>query len=146
MRNAWLDRTDPLIAGMEWLPHRLDLWERVTRTGMFFNPAVRGFLYVEYYDPEYYMDYLGKGSQDCYHPMYRSTTMNSWSVNYHSTVAFWYTKYASVKASPAGCVAAPSVHIGFPLWFFNRSQVDSLSTAIFKQLQLPLVQDELNSD
>ena len=53
--------------------------------------------------------------------------MKSWSVNYNSTVAFWYSKYASVQATPPGCIAAPSVHIGFPLWFFDRSQVDSLA-------------------
>jgi hypothetical protein len=38
------------------------------------------------------------------------------------------------------------VHIGFPLWFFDRAQVDSLSTAIFNVWQLPLVQDETSSD
>ncbi|MCK4549308.1 MAG: hypothetical protein KAU49_04035 [Candidatus Krumholzibacteria bacterium] len=146
MRNAYLDRSDPLIAGMEWLPHKLELWDTVTRPGMFFDLFVRGFHYVEYYDPEYYMSYLGKNSQSCFHPMYRATTMNSWSVVFNSTVAFWYSKYAGVKASPAGCIAAPSVHIGFPLWFFDRAQVDSLSTAIFKTWQLPLVQDDFVSD
>ncbi len=146
MRNAWLDRSDLLIYEVEGLPHRLDLWERVTRTGMFFNPVVRGFNYIEYYDSEYYMNYLNKGSQNCFHPMYRATTMNASSVNYNSTVAFWYSKYDKVKASPAGCIAAPSVHIGFPLWFFNREQVDSLATAIFNEWQLPLVADDFNSD
>ena len=43
MRNAWLDRTDPLIAGMEGLPSKLNLWSRVTAPGMFFDPFVRGF-------------------------------------------------------------------------------------------------------
>jgi hypothetical protein len=146
MRYAWLDRTDPLIAGMGWLPHKLELWDKVTEPGMFFDPWERGFLYVEYYDPEYYMNYLGKNSQPCFHPMYRATTMNAHSVVYNSTVAFWYTKYADVEASPPGCIAAPSVHIGFPLWFFDRAQVDSLSTAIFNVWQLPLVQDETSSD
>ena len=146
MRNAWLDRTDPLIAGMEGLPSKLVLWDKVTEPGMFFNPFVRGFHYVEYYDPEYYMNYLGKRSQSCFHPMYRATAMNSWSVVHNATVAFWYSKYASVQASPPGCVAAPSVHIGFPLWFFNRAQVDSLATTIFHQWQLPLVEDEFTSD
>jgi hypothetical protein len=146
MRNAYLDRSDPLIAGMEWLPHKLELWDRVTDPGMFFDPFVRGFHYIEYYDPEYYMNYLGKSSQDCYHPMYRATTMNSHSVVYQSTVAFWYTKYAEIQASPPGCIAAPSVHIGFPLWFFNRDQVDSLATAIFTTWEIPLVTDDLLSD
>ena len=146
MRNAYLDRSDPLIAAMEWLPRRLELWEPVTRPGMFFDPFVRGFHYVEYYDPEYYMNYIGKNSQSCFHPMYRATTMNSWSVVHNTTVAFWYSKYSGVKASPAGCIAAPSVHIGFPLWFFDRTQVDSLSTAIFNTWQLPLVQDDFISD
>jgi hypothetical protein len=140
MRYAYLDRTDPLIASMEGLPHKLELWDRVTQPGMFFDPWVRGFHYVEYYDPEYYMDYLGKNSQDCFHPMYRATTMNAWSVVYNSSVAFWHTRYADVRATAPGCIAAPSVHIGFPLWFFDRDQVDSLATAIFTQWQLPLVE------
>ncbi len=146
MRHAWLDDSDPVIAGIEGLPHRLELWERVTRPGMFFDPWVRGFHYVEYYDPEYYMHYLGKVSQSCFHPMYRATTMNSYSVVYNSTVAFWYTKYAEVQASQPGCIAAPSVHLGFPLWFFDRAQADSLATAVFNVWQLPLVQHETFSD
>ena len=140
MRDAWLDDSDPLIAGIEGLPQKLELWERVTRPGMFFDLSERGFHYIEYYDPEYYMSYLGKRSQSCFHPMYRSTTMNSRSVVYNATVAFWYTKYADVQATPPACIAAPSVHIGFPLWFFDRAQVDSLSTAIFNVWQLPLVE------
>ncbi len=143
MRYAYLDDSDPLIAGMEWLPKKLELWDKPTNPGMFFDPFVRGFHYVEYYDPEYYMSYVGKTSQDCYHPMYRATTMSSWSLVYQSTVAFWYTKYAEVEAIPPGCVAAPSVHFGFPLWFFDREQVDSLSTAIFKTWQVPLMQDDI---
>ncbi len=146
MRNAYLDDSDPLIAGMDYLPDKLELWDMVTKPGMFFDPWVRGFHYVEFYDPEYYMNFLGKSSQDCYHPMYRSTAMNSWSVVHNASVAFWYSKYAEVQASPAGCIAAPSVHIGFPLWFFNRSQVDSLATAIFNTWQLDLVVDEPLSD
>ena len=141
MRYALLDDSDPVIAGIEGLPHRLDLWERVTLPNMFFDPSVRGFLYVEYYDPEYYMDYLGKTSQPCFHPMYRSITMNYWSVVYNATIAFWYTKYAEVQASPEGCIAAPSVHLGFPLWFIDRAQADSLATSIFTVWQLPLVEN-----
>ena len=80
MRYAELDDSDPLIASIPGLPRRLDLWERVTRPGMFFDPWVRGFHYIEFYDPEYYMTYLGKSSQDCYHPMYRATTMNTRSI------------------------------------------------------------------
>jgi hypothetical protein len=72
--------------------------------------------------------------------------MNAYSVNYNSTVAFWYSKYAGVKANPPGCIAAPSVHIGFPLWFFDRAQVDSLATAIFNTWQLPLIQESSSTD
>ena len=146
MRYAYLDDSDPYIAGIEGLPHRLELWEQVTRPGMFFDPQERGFKFVEYYDPEYYMRYIGKSSQSCYRPMYRATTMYSNSLVYNAAVAFWHTRYADVQASPPGCIGAPSVHIGFPLWFFNRSQADSLATAIFKVWQLPLVEDQLTSD
>lgn len=141
MRYAYLDNSDPLIAGMPELPHKLELWHKCTATGMFFDPWVRGFLYVEFYDPEYFMNYLGIGSRSCFHPMYRSTPMNTRSVVTDATVAFWYTRYADVEAMPPGCVAAPSVHLGFPLWFFNREQADSLATAIFHTWQLPLVED-----
>ncbi len=141
MRYAWLDDSDPVIAGIEGLPHRLELWEQVTRPDMFYDPLDKGFHCIEYYDPEYFMRYTGIASQSCFHPMYRSTTMHARSLVYNSTVAFWHTRYAEVKASPPGCVAAPSLHIGFPLWFFDRAQVDSLATAVFNVWQIPLFQD-----
>jgi len=141
MRYAHLDNNDPFTAGIEGLPRKLELWDKASAPGMFFDPWIRGFHYVEFYDPEYYMNYIGKSSQDCYHPMYRSTAMYSYSVVHESTVAFWHTRYAHVKASPPGCVAAPSVHFGFPLWFFDRAQVDSLAGAIFNVWQLETVEN-----
>jgi hypothetical protein len=144
--NAWLDDSDPFVAGVEGLPRKLELWEQVTRPGMFFDPLVRGFNSVEFYDPAYYMHYTGSSSQSCFHPMYRGRTRYSFSVVSDASMAFWYSKYAEVKATPPGCIEAPSVHMGFPLWFFNREQADSLATAIFKVWQLPLIDEQTASD
>jgi hypothetical protein len=141
IRYAQLDDTDSLVMSIEGLPSRLELWEQVTRPGMFFDPFIRGFKYVEFYDPAYYMNHINVSSQSCFHPMYRGKTIYSYSLVYNSAVAFWYSKYAGIEAGPPGCVAAPSVHFGLPLWFFDREQVDSIATAIFNVWQLPLIDE-----
>ena len=41
-----------------------------------------------------------------------------------------------VVADAEGAVGAPSVHFGFPLWFFNRAQVDSIADVIFDEWQI----------
>jgi hypothetical protein len=141
MQWAILDESDPLTAGIEGFPRRLDLWESVTRTGMFFDPQVRGMPYVEVYDSEYYMNYIGHTAQPCFHPLYREVARNTRSIIHKQTVAFWYSSYADVVSDRPGCVAAPSVHFGFPLWFYNRAQVDSIATAIFRTWQLAVTSD-----
>jgi hypothetical protein len=141
MQWAKLDDSDPVTGAYEGFPRRLELWENVTRTGMFFDPQVRGMFYVEVYDSDYYMNYIGHSSQPCFHPLYREVARNTHSVVHDQTVAFWYSSYAGVVADKPGCVAAPSVHFGFPLWFYNREQTDSIATAIFKVWQLPVTDD-----
>jgi hypothetical protein len=64
--------------------------------------------------------------------------MTAWderSVLNGGTIAVWVSKYeTTVPGVSAGiAVAAPSVHFGFPLWFFKRSEVDSLVTVIFDE-------------
>ena len=140
MHHAVLDGSDPLVASIEGLPSRLDLWEMVTRPGHFFDPSIRGFHYVELYDTDYYMSMVGRTSQPCFHPMYRSVTMNTKSMLNDQAVAFWHSRYAHLSGC-AGCVAAPSVHFGFPLWFFDRSQCDSLASAIFRTWGIPLLSE-----
>lgn len=120
------------------LPDQLQLWEEVTVPGRFFDPQVRGFTYVEIYDPEYWMDITFTHSQDCFAPMYRMRARNSLSPVDHTTVGLWLTKYENVVPDVAAGIAIParSVHFGFPLWFFNRTQVDQLVDVIFDEWQI----------
>jgi len=126
------DTREPLTAGNPKLPTRLNLWSQVTKPGMFFDPQVQGFTYVELYNPTYWMQTIGVSRQDCFIPMYRMRTRSTYSVVNGDVVAFWTTKYANVVADAEGAVDAPSVHFGLPLWFFNRAQVDSIADAVFE--------------
>ncbi|HSG29753.1 MAG TPA: hypothetical protein VLA34_14830, partial [Candidatus Krumholzibacterium sp.] len=136
MRYAELDMNDPVTLMHPGLPKKLELWSVVTQPGMFFDPNVQGFLYLEAYDPEYWMRYKGATSQECFHPMYRARAIVTRSVMDKVPVAFWTTKYADVVTPGNLNVAAPSVHFGVPLWFFNRGQVDSITTVIFEEWQI----------
>ena len=118
------------------LPKSLVLWDEVTKAGRYFDPSVRGFYYVEAYNPAYWMNFKKIGQQSCFHPMFRMKARASQSVLNNACVAFWTTKYENVVADVPGAVAAPSVHFGFPLWFFNRDQVDQTADAIFKEWQI----------
>ncbi|MBN1886327.1 MAG: hypothetical protein JW876_12495 [Candidatus Krumholzibacteriota bacterium] len=131
LSSARLDTDDPLTAAVPGLPRRLDLADAVTAPGMFFDPAERGFLYVELYDPAYWMDWLFLSSRSCFHPLYRMRSRNATSVVNGGTIAFWITSHADVVPPVAGGVAAPSIHCGFPLWFFDHAQADSLVDAVF---------------
>jgi hypothetical protein len=133
MSYAIMDTHDPITAAHNKLPSSLELWERVQRPGMFFDPTVRGFHYVEIYNPGYWMTIVKASQQYCIHPMYRMRSRSPQSVINNACVAFWTTKYADVVADIPGAVAAPSVHFGFPLWFFNRAQTDSLADAILSE-------------
>jgi hypothetical protein len=140
MRYARLDHSDPVTASLTGLPERLELWEETTKPKRFFEK--RGFNYIEVYDPAYYMHYTGSLSQSCFHPMYRNVALNGRSVIHDAAVVFLHNRYSHVVAPADGCVGAPSVHFGFPLWFFKREQVDSLASAIFGMWQLEQVTDE----
>ncbi len=133
MTYAVIDTQDPVTLGNPDLPGELHLWEQVTRTGMFFDPQVRGFHYVELYDPRYWMRRNGFKSQHCFHPMYRIKARNSSSAINDAVIAFWSTKYADVRPDPPGTVAAPSVHFGMPLWFLERDEVRAVADAIFRE-------------
>jgi hypothetical protein len=139
-RYMRLDDKDPIVHSMIDLPKRLELWDVVTQPGAFFDPQVRGFHYPEFYDVSYYISYVGAKQQSCFHPMYRSVALNSKSVVNNATSVFLHDKYALNVAPVAGCVGAPSVHFGFPLWFFDRAQVDSLATSIFTMWNIEMVE------
>jgi hypothetical protein len=129
---AYKDAADPITAAHPELPEKLQLWGTVTRDSMFFDPKIRGFTYVELYDTAYWMRIIGAKRQPCLHPMYRMRARNSFYSPVDGDIcAFWTTKYANVVANAPGTVAAPSVHFGFPLWFFSRPQVNAVADVIF---------------
>ncbi len=132
MSYGYLDESDPITGSMPGFPRKLELWDVVMRAGNFYDPTVRGFIPVEVYDPEYWLVYNRITPQSCLHPIYRIRTRHSRSCINDQTVAFWTTKYADVCPMAEGAVAAPSVHFGFPLWYFDRAQVDSIATVIFQ--------------
>ncbi len=133
MSYGFKDTREPLTVGHPDLPPRLNLWSQVTKPGMFFDPQVQGFTYVEVYNPTYWMRIIGVSRQECFIPMYRMRARSTYSVVNGDVVAFWTTRYASVVADAEGAVDAPSVHFGLPLWFFNRAQVDSIADAVFRE-------------
>ena len=138
MRFAYKDVMDTVTAKYPELPDSLILWEEVTNPGRFFEPRLRGFTYVEIYDPEYWMESRYVSNLPCFHPMYRMRTRNSLSPVDHTTVALWLTKYADIvpDVEEGVAVAAPSFHFGFPLWFFKRQAVDDISGVIFSEWQI----------
>ena len=103
---------------------------------MFFDPQVRGFHYIELYDTQYWLDIINVGTQSCLHPLYRMRTRNTRSIVNNAIFAFWTTKNADVVADVPGAIAAPSVHFGVPLWFFERDQVNAIADVIFKEWQI----------
>jgi hypothetical protein len=131
MSYGYIDPADPITKAHPGLPRKLQLWSTVAKPGNFFDPQVRGFTFVEVYDPAYWMEIIGVSPQPCFHPIYRMRARSTASAVEGATIAFWTTRYASVAAPIQGAVAAPSVHFGLPLWFFNRAQVDSIADVIF---------------
>ena len=131
IRFMELEERDYFSGSIEGFPKKLELWEVVTRPGMFFDPDIRGFHYAEIYDPLYSLMIFGTTSQSCFHPIYRMQAISTRSAIHNQPVAFWTTKHINAGGSISGTIAAPSVHFGLPLWFFDRAQVDSIADAIF---------------
>jgi hypothetical protein len=138
MRYAYKDDTDWITGQYPILPDRLDLWEEVTKTGRFFDPRDRGFIYCEIYDPEYYIYFLNLASQVCFHPMYRMKARSSLSFINDQTIAIWVTKYEDIVPEVESGIGVParSVHFGFPLWFFDRAAVDDIVEVVFNEWQI----------
>lgn len=138
MRHAYRDDLDPYTILYPGLPEELQLWSEVTAPGRFFDPVLRGFYYVEAYNPEYYMSWKGYPSRDCFHPMFRMKARNTLSAIDDCAVAIWISKYDDVVPDVGSgvAVAAPSLHFGLPLWFFNRAQVDSIIDVVFTEWQI----------
>ncbi len=139
MTHAYRDDIDFYTASRSGLPERLELWEEVTAPGRYFDPdssaTLGGFTYVEIYDPAYWMNHKGTYSQYCFHPIYRMKAKNTESVLNDCAIALWITRYEDIvpDVMSGTAAAAPSLHFGFPLWFFARSQVDSIVQVVFDE-------------
>jgi hypothetical protein len=133
MTYAISDRTDPYTLAHPDLPETLTLWNEVTKPGRFFDPQVRGFTYLEVYNPEYWMRIRNIKKRSCFHPMYRIRTRQTKSQVDYQVIGFWVTRYENVRADVPGAIPALSVHLGFPLWFFNRTQAHKIADAVFKE-------------
>ncbi|MDD3643382.1 MAG: hypothetical protein PHQ19_07980 [Candidatus Krumholzibacteria bacterium] len=138
MRYAYSDVDDAVTSSYPGLPSRLPLWSEVVAPGMYFNPQTSsGFIYVEIYNPAYWMTTSRVDPQGCFHPMYRMRARSTRSPIDRQTVAVWVDRYSHIVAENVpGAVAARSVHFGLPLWFFERSTVDSIATVIFDEWQI----------
>jgi hypothetical protein len=142
MRFAYKDPFDPVTGAYAGLPDTLDLWSEVTAPGRYFDPhnpfGPGGFTYVEIYDPEYWMTAKGYSSQSCFHPIYRMKSVNNLSPVSNTTIAVWVTKYEDIVPDVVSGPAVParSVHFGFPLWFFERDDVDAIVDVIFDEWQI----------
>jgi hypothetical protein len=135
LSRCTLDPDDEVTAEYPGLPSDLTLSDDVTQSEMFFDPMVRGFYYVEAYDPAYWIEVRQINQQRCFHPMYRMRTRSTRSPLDRTAVALWLDKYSSVEPTGAGlpAKAARSVHFGLPLWFFRATAVDSIADVIFEE-------------
>ncbi|MCK4351445.1 MAG: hypothetical protein KAX13_11330, partial [Candidatus Krumholzibacteria bacterium] len=140
LSHAYKDNDSEYNDAFPALPDTLALWEEITKSGRFFNPQERGFSYVEIYNPEYWLQLTGIAHQACFAPMYRMRTRNSISPVNLSTIALWLKKYDYVVPDipPASglAVAAPSVHFGVPLWFFDHATVDRIADIVFEEWRI----------
>jgi len=130
-RYAYKDTTDEVTSNYPLFPSRLDLWEEITKPGRFYS--IYDFDLVELYDTEYWMEITGVNSQPCFHPIYRMKTENTGSVINDAVIAIWITKYEDIVPDvDAGiAVAAPSIHFGFPLWYFEHDKIEQIVEIIF---------------
>jgi hypothetical protein len=120
-------------------PDTLSLWEEVTQPGMFFDPSVRGFWYVEVYDPQYYMDEILKESHECFTPLYAMRARSSLSAIDYATVAIrgtlgydYYRDYYNY-CERYRVSRYESFHFGLPLWFMDHDQVEQIADNIFQE-------------
>jgi len=138
LADAYLAEDDSMNLEYPGLPRQLHLWGEVTKPGRFYDPSVRGLDLVEVYNPEYWMERSFINPLPCFHPIYRMHSRSTVSPINNAAVALWITKYADVEPDVSAGIAvkAPSFHFGFPLWYFDRSEVDSLMNVIFSEWRI----------
>ena len=136
-RSAILDGSDPVTASHAGLPSSLELRDEITAEGSFFctdsTCSPGGFTYVEVYDPSYWMSSIGVPSRHCFHPVYRMRAASPYSSIDGQAVALWITRFEDVTPDAPGGVPAPSIHFGFPLWYFRHESVDSIADVVFER-------------
>jgi hypothetical protein len=136
-RYAAIDEFDLLTLSIPGLPERLDLREEISSPGSFFSfdtlSSPGGFTYVEVYDPPYWMNANAIASQHCFHPVYLMRAADEASVLNDCPVAIWISRYEDIvpEVTTGVAIAAPSLHFGFPLWFFRQTSADSIACALF---------------
>ena len=59
-------------------------------------------------------------------------TMDDASVLNDTPIAVWSTVHSHVVADAPRAVAAPSLHLGFPPWYFNRDEMREFSRVVFR--------------
>lgn len=118
LRDTWVS---------SFLPDTLLLSGEITQPGMFFDPAERGFIFVEVYDPQYYMDHLLKYSHSCFSPIYRMRSRSTRSpLDYAPVAIVTASKYCEA-------MGRDSYHFGLPLWYIDHGQVEQITHFIFGQ-------------
>ncbi len=137
------DGGDDGIGDYPGFPDTLLLDDQVSCPTCFFNPQVRGFTYVEVYDPEYWLNFkLIPSSLNCYNAMYRMKSRSTNSPLDGQAIGLIITKYRkSFEADiengvPVDILPADSFHFGFPLWFFEHDKVYQIMNEIFAEWQI----------
>jgi hypothetical protein len=105
----------------------------MTQPGMFFDPLIRGFTYIEVYDPEYWLEARITSSQPCFHPIYRMRARSTRSPLDNTVIAVWIDKYKDIQGNGPLSTPARSIHFGLPLWFFDHAAVDSIVDVVFQE-------------
>jgi len=124
------------------LPDTLALDETVTCEVCFFNPRIRGFTYVEAYDPGYYMDHIGAGSHPCFTPIYRMRSRNTLSPLNGAAIALRVATGSGGHMGSLGIdgsygpASHDSYHFGFPLWFMEHDKVQQITDEIFRSWEI----------
>ncbi|MBN2070962.1 MAG: hypothetical protein JW814_05845 [Candidatus Krumholzibacteriota bacterium] len=140
MKWALKNTLDPIVnEHLAGFPDSLRLWDEITCPTCFFNPQLRGFTYVEIFDPQYWLDFKQINvSQGCFHPTYRMVARNVISPINNQPMAMVVTKYKDryVGQPDLNFIPAYSFHFGVPLWFFNRHDVDRVIDVIFTEWQI----------
>lgn len=121
------------------LPDTLRLWDEITQPGLFFDPMVRGFWYVEAYDPAYYMDFTGARSHGCFSPIYRMKSRSTLSPLNGAAVALWTMDQDceyDPDTNPYPMHYQGSAHFGFPLWFIDHGQVEMIAEYLYHKWEI----------